>query len=305
MGFTVEELDERSVSVDAEGNRSYERSYRIIADDKLYGPVSILAAFHTATSIAIGTSWIEGQALTPTYAYDTGSFCSGIAAKCETGHDGKQWIVTASYSARDPDQLTPDDPTDASITVEWGTWSREKIVDKTTDNKKLVNSAGDPFLDGYAISETLPLLRVTRNELSFDPIVAQQYRGAINSNQWVVDGITIEAKQARVESIEGTPKYHSVIGRFFQVVYEYAIDPSTWVVEILDAGMNQLDADGNLVAIMTDDTPPQPVTDAKLLDGSGGLLAKDTDTVVQDPVYLSFNVHPEKDFSAFNFPTGS
>lgn len=279
------------------GQRSYGVTYWCEAENRNIGPRVIRNAFYTATGINIGSPFKWYHSLHPYYEIDPGAVCTAIRLRHKPEGLGQAWSVMAQYEPFDPDRINPDDPTAVPILIRWGSATVERSIEIDLDNKPVVNSAGEPFMDPLAREIKLETLSVRRYEASYDPLVAGLYRGAVNDAAWTVRGRTFAARTVRCLEITADEQYHNDFGIFYVVDYEFLVDPAGWRAGILDRGL-RMKVGANIVPIYRGGIP---ITVPCLLNGSGVPLPEPL-PVGTPPVNLTFKVYPERDFTAFNFP---
>lgn len=289
---SVEEVKgKRSGSIDQMWRRTYTRVWRVQTDDPATGTIAV----RTAVDPNFPTDPLR-RIPSPGNTYDTGvehdygAFAGPIEVQEET-EDGKSWLVTVTYSPYDMSQFGPD-PTAWLPRIQFGSQKYEKAVDKDQNGNPVTNSAGDPFADPITIDDTRDIITVTRNELvaTFDLSLASQFRDKVNLNPW--NGF--DAKTVKCSSIvTSEPRYDSNNQVWtYEVQYVFEINRDTWKAKPLDQGFTYLSGG---VRKIFQDGDGQRVDEPKLLDGSGGKLASGG-----TPVYLSLDVYPAVDFSAFN-----
>ena len=120
-----------------------------------------------------------------------------------------------------------------------------------------------------------------------------------NDATWNVFGKNFAARTMKLIAADPRPAFHSIIGHYDEVTYQFEYDYHTHDLKLLDNGMNQVVL-GKKVEIRTDSG--LPVTQPVALDGSGVKLSSTS----ASPVYLTFKILREKDFaSVFGFPTSA
>jgi hypothetical protein len=282
-----EVFDRRSSKQNAQWQRTYTRVWEVETDSPYIGPGTARAAIpvslgnHYKVLAADGTTVVEE---------DTGSFATEIEATASShADDGCTFEVTVQYTPYDPTQW-PQNPINYPIRVGWGFAKFETVVEEDKDGNKVTNSAGDYFDPPITMDDTRPLLKVTRNEATYNPAMAKTWKDTINSLTWNgFDPYTV-----KVGEITGDLQYNPECGFYFEVTYEFEIEVKGWRKLILDQGLRALDSGtGKQYAIL--DEKGEEITSPVLLDGSGNKLANGA-----SPVYLSFKVYTEADFTPLN-----
>ncbi len=190
-----------------------------------------------------------------------------------------------------------DNPLNEPDAIAW-TWqetTESYVFDRSTpDALPVITSAGQPFKELPVREGSSLVATIRRNIQTFDFAAADDYRNAINSASFTVDGVNIGARQAKLNVVglsEPTVR-NGVDYRELTIQLKFKAD---WRDYFADRGTKQL-ASGNLVAIVAG-TPPQPVDDDWPLDGSGAAKANSTDT----PAVLTFKPYSELSFAAWSF----
>jgi len=187
------------------------------------------------------------------------------------------------------------DPLAEDWDVEWSFNATSEPIDKDIDGKALLNSSKEPF--DPPISEDFHdlVLRVTRNEATFDPIIADSYMHTVNDGLFLQ---TFQPGQAKVVNYAGRPvKYNN--GVYHIVNYEIHFRRDGWGRRLLDQGYRTktgTDEDGKPTYATVLDDAGTPVSQPVLLDGAGGKLADGA-----DEVYLTFTTKASSNFAFFGF----
>jgi hypothetical protein len=253
--------------------RTYTVQYRAISDGAVIGPAAIFQAF--PISIAATYSYSGDVA-----EVDAGSFLREISLR-EDSEDGRQWIVECNYSPPEYGAPPPvENPLDEPPSVAWDGAQWEEVIDVDEDGKPIVNTAGDPFLEGVTRDQTRSILRITRNEPSFSDDIAELYRDTLNSVVFFGKAPdTMKVGMIRAEAVWSW----FLADYYWRVSYEFHQNRLGWNTPVRDAGLRQL--------TLTDPTKQEhildnrgfPITTPHLLDGSGRKLA-----VNGTPVALPF-----------------
>lgn len=130
------------------------------------------------------------------------------------------WRVTIEYSTEASGQSnTPEFSKSIDLTPKysWGEYTEEEIVTYDIFGKPVVNSSGEMFDPPLVRPVGYPLLRITRAELNFNPLVIMAFKGAINNatwGQWPAYSAKCVSLSANQEVQEGL--------QFWRVSYEFA-----------------------------------------------------------------------------------
>lgn len=203
------------------------------------------------------------------------------------------WMVTVTWRSSsdssgggpDPEPLNPLlRPAEIQFL---DTVSREPI-DVDADGNPITNSAGVTFEDPVEKDVSDPIIRIVRNEPSFNQFQAAEYRQSINSDGFFgwdpgqVKCVTLTAVQQREPEF---PPY-------FRVTYEFHVRFDGWQTNKLDVGRIELDDSDEPINITGADD--QALSEPVYLDGAGKQLEPN-----EPPVFLTFDLYPERPFAVF------
>ena len=189
-------------------------------------------------------------------------------------------------------------------------------IDTDAEGLPIVNSAGESFDPQVTDDHNDTILRITRNEATYDEVTAAAFRDAVNNDIFLgfpvghVKCTSITSDQMRAADLI-----------YYRVRYEFRIrysevktrdangDVQTqvfgWVLRVRDEGYRELDgenADGSPKYKEITDENGVKISQPHLLDGSGKKLADD---VIQNPplpetCFLKFDVAKKRAFSALS-----
>lgn len=211
------------------------------------------------------------------YPQDSRAWCTGARPTQDLGPLG--WLVTATYSTkRERAERPEDDP----IKISWDEEDYDVVVQKNRNGKAVLNSAGDYPNPALTAQDSILICTIEANVAAL-PTYLRTYRKAINQAAFVIDGLTVSAKHARVRRISlGQSKYRGTFP-FRDVRIELAItdnDEDDWELRFLDRGFRKKVSNGATPPVYTrekivsdDGTEP---TEPVLLNGSGAVLADPT-----------------------------
>jgi hypothetical protein len=203
---------------------------------------------------------------------DPGAWCRKVNARNES-FSKRVWLVTAAYSSEYEVTANPlDDPAD----IDWDavTFTRPYTQDK--DGDAILNSAGcapDPPLED---DDALWVVNVRKN-LAAIPAWILSFKNTVNSSSFVLDGVPIAARQARLSGIKisNQQERNDISYRVVSMSFRLKDDGDTWDKVWLDQGMMELNADDTKLQKITDANGAY-VTSPVPLDGSGHKLALPT-----------------------------
>lgn len=200
--------------------------------------------------------------------------------------------------------------------VSWSFAGSNVQIDTDVDGYPITNSAGESFDPPITKDHSDLVLRYSRNEPTFDKIVAADYKDAVNSDTFMGFGKShvkctiFEASQMRAATL-----------MYYRVRYEFRIrydevktrdtagDIQTrvfgWAKRVRDEGFREwtgMNEDGSPKYREITDENGQKISQPQLLDGSGFKLS---DASIKNPplpelCFFKFVVNKERPFSALN-----
>lgn len=196
---------------------------------------------------------------------------------------GNVWYVEGQFSSQvDPQQ----NPLQRGSIIRYGFAKYQKSIEVDRKKKKIVNSAGQPFLGGLQVDDSRPVFTIERNEETFPYKLAVEYQDAINSDKW----LDLDPKTVKVMNITGDPVTEEDV-TYYAVRYEFELRRDGWKEKVLDKGF--VDKDGKAIKVGSGQITP---TEA-LFDGKGKKLAVDKDAIV-----LEFDVYEPLPFKKLGLP---
>lgn len=282
MGITsVTELPRRGGGVSEKNERTYSRLFQVTSTI----PDESALVVAVAPGIVIGDPYVTSGGNDP-YAK-----CVGVDVS-QSSEDGYTWEATVNYGLLPEDET--DDPKLQEPDVEWSYQQFERNIDRDADGKAIRNSANDPFQEAISRDDSRPVLSVSRNEATYNAVLAYQYRDAVNADVFgQAFNFTARPGTVKVTAINGKLQHDQFYGDYWRVTYVFTFDPAGFNAVVLDQGFRELDDDGELKNIVIDGVP---ISDPVLLDGKGKQLEEG-----EDAVFLDFQKYVELPFSVFNF----
>lgn len=164
--------------------RRYERSWLVKTDYKFDDAAVVLSA---AGLPRYGTL----------YPDDPAAYCQKITATNESVSP-YLWRVAASYSTeKERDENPLSDP--ATITWDGESYQVPLVEDK--DGNAVTNAAGDPYDPPFMIDDSRQIITVVKNVAAV-PLWILDYRNVVNSDDFTVDNVEIEAGKAKIKAIK-------------------------------------------------------------------------------------------------------
>jgi hypothetical protein len=280
--------------VDRLWRREYSRSFRVVTDSRLDGPVVALTAVDPSTAVAVPRIG-DPYAVSAT-EYDLGVFATDVVPRfSEFAGSGLAWVVTVSYTPYDPTTFV-ENPLDWPAVYWYENENRDKIITEDISSVPILNKAFERYADPTIILDNQRILYVERREAlaSYDDQYADQFRNKRNAAAWnnwnLKEVLCAGIKSGRPEYDQNTQTY------YLTVVYKFVIDTVTLHNKVyLNQGFSYLDGSSPAKRVRITGPDGQPLSEASLLDSSGHLLASNG-----TPVFNTHEVYSTVDFGLFN-----
>lgn len=200
----------RSGSSNSKGERTYETTLLVRTNNALDGQTTILKDPRIPQQLSY-------------YQYNGGVDRQALVENVTCTQDDQSpmlWEVVVSYSTLASGQgNNPEFSKSIDLTPKysWGEYADQKVIDRDIKGKPVVNSAGEMFDPPLTLAIAYPLLRISRAELTFNPLVIMEFKSSINSTQWgswpafSAMCVAINANQEVQEGVQ-----------FWRVTYEFA-----------------------------------------------------------------------------------
>jgi len=311
----LEDWEDRGTDVSDSAIVTRNRSHFAVVTDDVNPPqrvsdMAILNAFSSQTGINRFSPWVGADGLSdPT--------CRATRIKVHQTSEPIKWEIRLGYSsarasgggggggggnsprqqrekaaAAQHGEIPHADPTQRRLVVRYGHQEYEEALefDEIT-GQPAWNSARERFVPPIMRPMSFRVVTLERNELEFDAEFTDQFLNMVNAGtfyRYSAGKVLCKAIDAELNFEGGIP--------FYEVTYVFwvrqrSIRGGTWVWKQLDAGLNELDANGKPIAIRDAQTS-QPVSAPRPLDGLGHALV-----VGANPVYLDFNRYPQTNFA--------
>lgn len=285
--------------------RDYTRSFDVMTDVRETDPPVI----RLATGIPRPwTPYINAA----TGVADLGSWCKEVRVKQDTVNP-YLWRVTCQYSSvmSRPDINLVENPLLRPSEISWDgdEISRPAYYDR--DGEPIYNAVQERFDPPVEEVETRMKLTIARNQTTYDPVFYCPFFNSVNSKSWY----GFNAGRVLCKRISGARSFENGV-YYWRTTYEFLIrmrmdevgtgvagdvinDPDlavkAWAHKVLNQGYYEIKSGKRVRA--TDplgQLSPTPV----LLKADGTRL----DISVDDPVFLTFHVYPERDFTPLLLP---
>ncbi len=207
------------------------------------------------------------------------------------------WTVTLNYSS---ERELATDPTSDPAIITVNTEQFQKVADRDKDGNAICNSAGDPFDPPYMMDDSRRVIQIQKN-MSGHPSWVLNYADVVNSDSFIVNGVTYTAGQGKVQRVTiGEQQVRNGVP-FVTVSLEIHLQRDGWILRPLDAGFRQLAYDGttriniyNPAATPSETGDLERVTAPVPLDGFGKAQVNPT---TASGVYGAFTVYTTAVFS--------
>lgn len=219
---------------------------------------------------------------------DANAYCIGL--KVENTAPFKGWTVTAEYS---DERVIDDVPTNDDAEISWGSEQFQKVAAFDRDGNAIVNSAGDLFDPPALMDDSRRVVTVSKNVAAV-PAWILDYQDAVNSDAFTIDGVSIAAGKAKMQSVTVSAKQRRNATVFRTVTFTIHLQRDGWGVDILDAGYNRkdpADAGKRLPITINGVLPSAPFP----LNGAGVPLENPSPA---NCVFITFNVYKTRAFSS-------
>lgn len=142
------------------------------------------------------------------------------------------WLVTVSYSS---EVEFNENPLDEPARITWDTEQFQKPLVKDKDGNAAVNSAGDPLDPPQMVDDSRRVVTIVKN-LPAVPGWIQSYQDAVNSDEFVVDGVTVAVGKAKAQRVSVSEWNVRNDIRYRTLTLQLHLQKAGWKQEPLDQG---------------------------------------------------------------------
>lgn len=190
------------------------------------------------------------------------AWCKSVSP--ENNHPWKGWIITAEYSS---ERELATDPTADPAVVKITTEQFQKEATETNTGDAICNSAGDPFDPPIMMDDSRRVAHISKN-MSGHPSWILDYSDVVNSDSFVLKGITYTAGQGKVQRVSiGEQQVRNGVP-FVVVDIEIHLQKNGWPIDRMDAGFREVTYGGGMSNIRNSEDGELPAAPVPL-DGSG------------------------------------
>jgi len=225
------------------------------------------------------------------YPRDAEAYCTSLDVQCVGGW--KQWTVTAEYKVMEnpPNQETP---ANDDFQLSWSSEIYQEPVFRDVDEKAVMNSAGDYFVDPAPQRDAAQLIAKIKQNYVVVPQAILTLQNTVNASAISIGGLSIAAGLAKMTRVEVSER--KTRGNFFYytVSFEIHIKKGGWTVWILDAGLREIDPVDDTKRIHIKDDDEAEITSPVPLDKEGKRLANPTPDTAK---FIDFKFYEEGDLT--------
>lgn len=303
MAIFRSQLKDSESSIDEHYFRSSSETYQVEASIDM-----------DANQVRVGF----GVTIYGTHPTDAGQVCKGVSAKLAhphqaiffndlnlaDAHNGSAcfvWHVTVSFGPWDPLAGTATgSPSDQPPSVRFEGVTYQEVADLDVDGNPVVNTAGDAFDPPVMRDRTRPVIKIVRNETSFDDSTILAYSDKVNSDTFY----NYPPKTLKCSAPRGEPLYSQFSGQnYYRVEYELHYNADTWAARVLNQGYRQLVTSGGATTQEPILAGGTPISSPAMLDEDGAYIPPPVDA--SDIILLEYDIYEELDFTAtFDLPPG-
>lgn len=280
---SVGELVARRTSGRAEdGVRTYGRVFLVVVDSKFDG-----------ANLVLGAAGLPQKLDSYSTLNETDERAVVIQRRARQMRDTSlHWEVAVNYSS-DVDiekEEQEDNPLSEPAVVTFGFEvfrTVARIAEDEENDVAILNSANQPFTPPPMKDDSRPFLSVARNQFTFDPLQAIDFKDAINNDTFAgadIGQVKVKGITATKEIQPGNPEV-----KFWRVTYVFIYQREGWKLKILDTGTRVRD-NGDFVPYVENGV----VTEVRL-DGLGNKLDDDA-----ADVFLEFDIYKSRRFADLN-----
>jgi len=227
-----------------------------------------------------------------TYPRDADAYCTSLDVQCVAGW--KQWAVTAEYKVTSDAPSNQHTPIEDPFQLSWSSEIYQEPVFRDVDEKGVMNSAGDYFVDPAPQKSAVQLIAKIKQNYASIPSTILSLQNTVNANSISIGGLSIDAQLAKMTRVEVSERKTRGNFHYYTVSFEIHIKKEGWRPQILDAGLREIDPVDDTKRIHIKDDDLAEITSPVPLDGEGKRLANPTpDTAV----FKKFQIYEEADLS--------
>jgi hypothetical protein len=189
---------------------------------------------------------------------------------CKATDNFKIWRVECTFDTDRVVNAITDNPLNQPPEISWDFSDYERPMIRDAFGTPVLSSSKNPFDPPVMYSQKKPILRIVRNESTYDPAAAFFYSNSLNA----VSFAGVDPLYAKMNSIPG---HRSVANGiiFYQITYEIEFHPISHVVYILDQDFRNIRGE-----LYRDELTREPLTNPTPQNGRGYSMFKSKSTLV-------------------------
>lgn len=203
------------------------------------------------------------------------------------------WVTSHMYASLGVGSLGyAPNPLSQPAKITWTMESTQENAYFDNEDNSILNSAGDYYIDGVPVDSARWVANVTKN-LAITPFWLNDYRDAINSDTFYLDGVGIFPFAAKLSGVS-IGEWLIMNDIWYRQVQMTIKIKNSWRFFVQDAGLRRIVATGEgdrREKCLNEDG--SAVDSPVLLDGSGAQLV---DPTFSNAVYNQHNIYPELPF---------
>lgn len=293
MTFSLEQSEGGGLVIGENETRAVE-NYDMTVTDYVAGSGSLPSSWDVYDELRS-----QGYYIGRPHATRSGYWIADVTADHNTG---VAWKVSVTYSSNPGQSVINNsngngsDPLSEPARISWSGENFQQVAVVDIDDNPILNSAGDPYDPPLMKDFSRPVATIRKNIASAPAWILTSH-DAINSDEFVIDGLTCEVGKAKLKRADISEwQYRNGIAyRELTLVIHFAKDG--WTRKVLDAGFRRKynDTERELITLTAEDGTPQYPPGPVPLDGSGVEL---TDPTPSTCVYNSHDLDESIAFSS-------
>ncbi|MEM9414496.1 MAG: hypothetical protein AAGA29_03340, partial [Planctomycetota bacterium] len=259
------------------GSKEYTRVFQVETDDINDGP-----------AVAVDAAGVPASGDT----YNGVMFSEKDAAPVDG--DDTLFEVTVSYSNSGGSQAQDEDPLARPADVSFEGSETTEPFFRDVNDKRVINSAGEPFHDFLDRIRSIGSILIERNEATFDDVLMESFRDTTNDATVTIKGNGYAAGTLKMGAVTAKERTENDV-TYWRVRYPISKNRDGWLIRVEDRGFSErlgndlkpiLDAAGNQVAL------PWP------LNGAGTKRFNPADL----PAIIDFDAYESKSWAPLGLP---
>lgn len=283
-----------STDVDENSARTHSLKWNVKVDSQTMTGVEVLVSARGSTPDPVPDLYDPMPG-------DSVSRCKGLSAK-QSAATPLLWEVEAKYDSKyTPIAKQSDNPNQrpAIYTIEFQQF--QKVLQTDINSRQICNTLQQTLVPAVEVEDSRPILVIQKNFSSLSQVIAfmLEYKDAINDRPFY----GAARHQAKIKSITAAQAQFENGFSFIPVTMriEFKGQGDTWDRVLLNTAMRFYRNAADFLAgrPLTDMLDGVRVSEPVPIDENGIAIARDSSTnqLVRDPVYTTFQIFPDRNFS--------